>query len=210
MESHATSELPFSCDPFWFPYAKLCVCGWIAFPLIRYSKALFLFLVFLLPFLDSFLYPICLKIVPQRIHLVSCSVQRIQVLLRFLLRSFSLDCFCDGHAQHLRHHPGIEEQGQVVVGFVDRQFQCLVPLVFKFREKISCVSEVSLLNWDTDQAVFSEARQAAELLQQFGGFFCRSCLFRSVWPCTIPVPALRPCVTNTAFSSPWHARPLLL
>lgn len=93
MESHATSELPFSCDPFWFPYAKLCVCGWIAFPLIGYSKALFLFLTILLPSLDSFLYPICLEIVPQRIHLVSCSVQRFQVLLRFLLRSFSLDCF---------------------------------------------------------------------------------------------------------------------
>ena len=31
----------------------------------------------------------------------------------------------DGHAQHLRHHPGVEEQGQIVVGLVDRQFQCL-------------------------------------------------------------------------------------
>src|SRR5699024_8131546 len=90
--------------------------------------------------------------------------------------------------------------------FVDRQFQCLVPPVFQVQRKISCVSEVSLLNWNTDQAVFSETRQAAELLQQFGGFFCRSCLFRSVWPCTIPVPALRPCLTNTAFSSPWYAQ----
>ena len=112
----------------------------------------------------------------------------------------------DGHAQYLRHHSGVEKQGQVVVGFVDRQFQCLVPPVFQIQRKNSCVSEVSLLNWDTDQAVFSETRQAAELLQQFGGFFCRRCLFGSVWPCTIPVPALRPCLTRTAFASPWYAR----
>src|SRR5699024_2953974 len=85
----------------------------------------------------------------------------------------------DGHAQYLRHHLGVEEQRQVVVGFVDRQFQCLVPPVFQIQRKNSCVSEVSLLNWDTDQAVFSETRQAAELLQQFSGFFTGSVFFFS-------------------------------
>ena len=57
------------------------------------------------------------------------------------------------------------------------------------------------------ESAFFETRRAAELLQQFSGvlfvgtmYFC-SLLSIGSLPCTIPVPALRPCLTYTAFAS---------
>ena len=54
------------------------------------------------------------------------------------------------------------------------------------------------------ESAFPETRRAAELLQQFGGFIFLASSLHSVTslPCAIPVPALRPCLTNTAFASP--------
>ena len=40
----------------------------------------------------------------------------------------------------------------------------------KIQRKISCVSEVSLLDCLQMESAFSETRRAAELLQQLGGF----------------------------------------
>ena len=52
------------------------------------------------------------------------------------------------------------------------------------------------------ESAFSETRRAAELLQQFGGFiFSTTTFFQIFLPCAILVPALRPCLTNTAFAS---------
>ena len=57
------------------------------------------------------------------------------------------------------------------------------------------------------ESAFFETRRAAELLQQFSGvlfvgtmYFC-PLLSTGSLPCTIPVPALRPCLTYTAFAS---------
>ena len=46
--------------------------------------------------------------------------------------------------------------------------------LFQIQRKRTCVSEVSLLDCLQMASAFSEARRAARLLQQFGGFhFCR-------------------------------------
>ena len=66
--------------------------------------------------------------------------------------------------------------------------------------------EVSLLNWDTDQAVFSETRQAAELLQQFGGLFCRTVFWDLLGHAPYPFLPCGLVLTSTAFSSPWHSQ----
>ena len=78
----------------------------------------------------------------------------------------------------------------------------------KFRDQKPCVPEASLLDCLQMESAFFGTRRAAGLLQQFRrlSFCCGLCTlitrtsFTKIHgPHTIPVPALRPCLTRTTF-----------
>jgi len=94
----------------------------------------------------------------------------------------------DRDAKHFRHHFRIEEQRQLVR---------------------TCVSEVSLLDCLQMASAFSEARRAARLLQQFGGFhFCRDDIRSHLFSLDLPCTTGRSCRALLArrLSQPWYAR----